>query len=147
METVYQIHQCFKEQNGSFFMADMRLERLNSILNPPLGSQTPKVEKSDDSESFSSLLQKEIQSVSDVKFSKHAQQRLESRNITLSDEDVQKLSSAMDKAQEKGVQDSLVIMNNLAFIMSVPDKTVITAIPIDEAKQTTFTNIDGAVIL
>lgn len=129
-------------------MADISLGRLNSILNPPVGSQLPKTQKSDDdTESFSSLLQKEIQSSSDVKFSKHAQQRLESRNITLSDEDVQKLSSAMDKAQEKGVQDSLVIMKNLAFIVSVPDKTVVTAIPMNEAEQTTFTNIDGAVIL
>jgi flagellar operon protein len=131
-----------------FFMSDIRLERLNSILNPPIGSQLPKTQQNDDNAlSFSSLLQKEIQSVNDVKFSKHAQQRLTSRNITLSDQDMQKLSSAMDMAQEKGVQDSLVIMNNLAFIVSVPDKTVITAIPVNEAGQTTFTNIDGAVIL
>jgi flagellar operon protein len=131
-----------------FFMSDMRLERLSSILNQPIGSQLPKTQQSDDNaESFNSLLQKEIQNVNDIKFTKHAQQRLTSRNITLSDEDVQKLSSAMDRAQEKGVQDSLVIMNNIAYIVSIPDKTVITAIPVNEAGQTTFTNIDGAVIL
>lgn len=129
-------------------MSDIRLERLNSILNPPIGSQFPKTQKSeDDTQSFSSFLQKEIQNVNEVKFSKHAQQRLDSRNITLSEEDKQKLSSAMDMAKDKGVQDSLMIMNNVAYIVSIPDKTVVTAMPVNEAGQTTFTNIDGAVII
>lgn len=52
----------------------------------------------------------------------------------------------MDEASRKGVRDSLVLMNNLAFIVSVPDRTVVTAMPVDEAGANVFTNIDGAVI-
>lgn len=129
-------------------MADLQLNRLSSILNPPISSQGSKIADSENAkESFGSILSKEIQDNDSVKFSKHAQSRLESRNISLEQEDLQKLSDAVGKASEKGVQDSLILMNNLAFIVSVPAKTVVTAMPVSEAADNIFTNIDGAVII
>lgn len=120
--------------------------RLNSILSPPgAGIRQPgKTDQgSNPSESFSEVLSREIEG-GDIRFSKHAQARLQSRNLNLTSSELGRLSSAVDKAASKGIQDSLVLMNSVAFIVSVPDKTVVTAMPADEANI--FTNIDGAVI-
>lgn len=127
-------------------MADIRL---NSILTPPIsaGQTGTSLKSNEATESFSDILSREIDSTNSVKFSKHAQARLESRNISLNSSDMSRLNDAVDKAAGKGVQDSLVVMNNLAFIVSVPDKTVVTAMPVSEATENVFTNIDGAVIL
>lgn len=79
-----------------------------------------------------------------LKFSKHANQRLESRNIDLSGEVLQRLEDGTRKAQQKGIKESLVMIDNMAFIVNVPSSTVVTAI--DENENKVFTNIDGAVI-
>jgi flagellar operon protein len=129
-----------------YFLADIRL---NGVLTPPIATeQTVSSSKQvDTAESFSDLLNKEIEGGGDIKFSKHAQTRLESRNISLDSNDLSRLSSAVDKAASKGVSDSLVLMDKMAFIVSVPEKTVVTAMPVDEAQENVFTNIDGAVII
>jgi flagellar operon protein len=124
--------------------------RLNPILSPPLqqtqtSSQTSQT-KETQSGSFQEILSGEISNQDTVKFSKHAQTRLESRNIELGADDLKKLGGAVDVASQKGVQDSLIVMNGLAFIVSVRDRTVVTAMPMDEASSNVFTNIDGAVI-
>ena len=127
-------------------MADIRL---NGILTPPIATEQTVASRKqvNSTESFSDLLSKEIEGGSGIKFSKHAQTRLESRNISLDSSDLNRLSNAVDKAASKGVSDSLILMNNTAFIVSVPEKTVVTAMPVDEAGDNVFTNIDGAVIL
>lgn len=129
-------------------MADIRL---NGFLTPPVstayttGSSQAKAAAAD-GRSFSELLQSQLSEPDGIKFSKHAQARLESRSISLDQSDLTKLSGAVDQAASKGVTDSLVLMNNLAFIVSVPQRTVVTAMPVDEAGKNVFTNIDGAVI-
>lgn len=82
-----------------------------------------------------------------LKFSKHASMRLENRKISLSSEQSKRLESGVKKAGEKGIQDSLVIVDSLAFIVNVPNKTVVTAMDREEADEKIFTNIDGAVII
>ena len=82
-----------------------------------------------------------------LKFSKHAVMRLESRKIRLSEEQNERLESGVRKAGEKGIQDSLVIVDSLAFIVNIPNKTVVTALEKSEADESVFTNIDGAVII
>lgn len=82
-----------------------------------------------------------------LKFSKHASMRLEDRNISLSREQNERLESGVRKAGEKGIQDSLVIVDSLAFIVNIPNKTVVTALDKSEADESIFTNIDGAVII
>lgn len=82
-----------------------------------------------------------------LKFSKHAAMRLEDRNISLSSEQSRRLESGVQRAGEKGINDSLVIVDSLAFIVNVPNKTVVTAMDQTDARENIFTNIDGAVIM
>lgn len=93
-------------------------------------------------DSFSSIFQKELQK---VKFSSHALKRLEERNIELNDDEMVKINKAVEKAILKGAKDSLVMMNSTAFIVNIPNKTVITALSIEDSKENVFTNIDSVV--
>ena len=81
-----------------------------------------------------------------VKFSKHANQRLENRNIELSEDQLERLNQGVGQARTKQIQESLVMMDNLAFIVNVKNNTVVTAMEQGESGQV-FTNIDGAVIV
>ncbi|MCH5268021.1 MAG: flagellar protein [Lachnospiraceae bacterium] len=82
--------------------------------------------------------------VQNLKFSKHANERLALRNINLSAEQMERLETGTTKAREKGIQESLVMVDDLAFIVNVNSNTVITAM--DDSSSGIFTNIDGAVI-
>lgn len=93
--------------------------------------------------SFEDILNKKLKG--DVKISKHAQMRMQTRNVNLTDDQRAKLSNAIDKAGAKGVKDSLVIMDTMAFVVNVKNRTVITALNSGEMKENVFTNIDGAV--
>jgi len=95
---------------------------------------------------FSEILQsKEQDQARELKFSKHAYERLASRNIDMTDEQLIRLEEGAKKALEKGIKESLVMVDNLAFIVSITNNTVITAVGDDDSKV--FTNIDGAVIM
>lgn len=88
------------------------------------------------------------QTLSGVKFSQHAAQRLQSRNISLNPTQINQLQNAVDKAAQKGARESLILMNNdLAFVVSVTNRTVITAMDGSSIKDNVFTNIDSAVIV
>ncbi len=80
-------------------------------------------------------------------FSQHALQRMQSRNLQLSPQEMTKLNAAVDKIAAKGAKESLIYMNDKAFVVSAANKTVITAMDGTSAKETIFTNIDSAVIL
>lgn len=86
------------------------------------------------------------QQVEELKFSKHAAGRLVDRNIELSETQMERLQEGARNAGQKGIKDSLVIVDELAFIVNVPNKTVVTALDQTEARGNIFTNIDGAVI-
>jgi len=96
---------------------------------------------------FARLLNQELQKDRGIRFSKHAEQRLETRNISLSDRQIQEISNAVDKAEQKGIRDSLILMKDMAFIVNIPSRVVVTAIDGEGIKENIFTNIDGAVIL
>lgn len=95
--------------------------------------------------SFGSLLSEKMSQAGSLKFSKHAEYRLQMRNIHLTSEQLQKINEAVARAEEKGVKDTLVLMDNSAFVVNVKSKTVITAVNSSELKENVFTNIDGAV--
>lgn len=84
---------------------------------------------------------------SEIRFSKHASNRLADRNLTLSENQLSRLSEGLKKAGEKGIRESLVMVDQLAFIVNVPSNTVITAMDQNQARENVFTNIDGAVIV
>lgn len=96
------------------------------------------------------LRRKQSQSVleqSELKFSKHAVNRLSDRNIALTDAQNVRLENGVKQASEKGITESLVLVDSLAFIVNVPNKTVVTAMDQAETNSNIFTNIDGAVII
>ena len=90
------------------------------------------------------LVEKSAKEASELKFSKHASERLVSRNIDLSKGQMDRLTSGTEKARAKGINESLVVVDNLAFIVNVKNNTVVTAV--GESDDKIFTNIDGAVI-
>ena len=82
-----------------------------------------------------------------VRFSQHAQERLKARGITLSDNDLQKLEGAVNSVAMKGGRDSLVMLGDAALVVSVKNRTVVTAVDRESMKGNVFTNIDSAVVL
>lgn len=97
------------------------------------------------SRDFNSVLQ-QILEKPPVKFSGHALERLRSREIKFDAECEAKLGEAVERLAEKGGRESLVIIGDLALIVSVRNRTVITAIDGEHIKDNIFTNIDSAVI-
>lgn len=95
--------------------------------------------------SFEEILQK-TQQDGEVRFSKHAANRLNDRNIELTEEQLERLNGGTKKAGDKGIKESLVLVDELAFIVNTRSNTVITAFVQGETKENIFTNIDGAVI-
>jgi flagellar operon protein len=96
---------------------------------------------------FGSILKSELEKKSELKFSKHAAQRLDDRNIPISTDLQNKLNQAVEMAQGKGLRDMVIIDNQNAFVVNVPNKTVITAVSGTEMKNNIFTNIDGVVMI
>lgn len=106
--------------------------------------------------SFEEILQKHqlqeaqedaAQKIAGIKFSKHASNRLSDRNIELTSGQMERLGDGMKKAGEKGIRESLVLVDELAFIVNTKNNMVITAMDQTETKDNIFTNIDGAVII
>ncbi len=93
------------------------------------------------------LRQTALEKETGLKFSKHASMRLNERDITLTQNQSARLENGVDAASKKGINDSLVLVDNLAFIVNVPNKTVVTAMDQTETNSNVFTNIDGAVIM
>jgi flagellar operon protein len=82
-----------------------------------------------------------------VKFSQHAQERLKSRNIVLSDKDLSNLEGAVNNVAQKGGKESLVMMKDAALVVSIKNRTVVTAMDRNQMQGNVFTNIDSAVII
>ena len=93
------------------------------------------------------LTQQGVASGTSLKFSAHAIQRLQSRNITLSADDVQRMNAMADKAAAKGAQQSLFMLNDVGMIVSIKNRTVITAVDSDSMRENVFTNIDSAAVI
>lgn len=84
---------------------------------------------------------------SEVTFSKHASERLKTRNISLTDNQLNRLNEGTRKAQNKGITESLVLLDDLAFIVNTKNNTVITAMNSNSQEENVYTNIDGAVVM
>ncbi len=96
---------------------------------------------------FKTELNQAIDKTTDVNFSAHARARLHSRGVILSESDLQALSDAIDKAQAKGSKESLFLSDDAAYVVSVKNRTVITAFDRENLRDGVFTSIDSAVIL
>jgi flagellar operon protein len=96
---------------------------------------------------FSDLLAGQLSSGNSVNFSAHAQSRLTSRSIQLTNQQMDRLQHGVNQAAQKGAKDSLVMVDNLAFIVSVSNRTVVTAVDGAAHNGNVFTQIDSAVIV
>ncbi|WP_280768977.1 TIGR02530 family flagellar biosynthesis protein [Salipaludibacillus daqingensis] len=97
--------------------------------------------------SFQNMLASKIDEQQKLKISKHAEQRLMDRGIEVSGDVWNEIHSKVKEAKQKGVQDSLVLTNDAAFVVSAKNDTVITAMDREEAASQLFTNINGAIII
>ena len=116
-----------------------------SLLAPIAGQGVRAVNTQPAGKAFGQILAEQI-GRQDVKFSAHAQARIQSRNIAMGPNEIQRLNDAVDLAAAKGAKDSLVLMGGVALVVSVQNRTVITAVDGDSLKDNVFTNIDSAVI-
>ncbi|MCS6862639.1 MAG: hypothetical protein NZT92_20230 [Abditibacteriales bacterium] len=130
-------------------------ERITSLVNPiqPAPSAAPRCEAPGGGQrvvpattNFQRTLE-EVRNASSLKFSAHAQQRLERRQIDLDAQRLNRLEEAVAKAAAKGARESLVLIDDLALVVSVKNRTVITAVDEKSLKDKVFTNIDSAIIV
>ena len=112
----------------------------NTKLN---GFQQRKVANKD----FGQILENIRRKNQSIVFSKHALERMNRRNMQLTSEEMDRLERAFNKAEDKGVKDALILLDDKAFIASIKNKTVITTLFKEQLKENVFTNIDGAVII
>jgi flagellar operon protein len=103
--------------------------------------------KSKDAGSFRDMFSAELAKEHQVQFSQHAHQRLHSRGLELTDDALGRLSEGIDRAQGKGSQETLVLTDEAAFVVSVPNRTVITVFDRDNLREGVVTQIDSAVIV
>lgn len=96
---------------------------------------------------FSEVLEQRLDEQSGVRFSSHAQKRLDERNILLSDRDVMRISKSADDAMARGSKEALLLMDRLALVVGVSNRTVITVMEPHERENTVFTNIDSVVVV
>ncbi|NMB87366.1 MAG: hypothetical protein GYA17_03335 [Chloroflexi bacterium] len=123
-------------------MADpLRINSSQSSANSLSGNQAAASPSDVNGANFADTLA----GVQDLKFSNHAQKRLQSRNITLDDDGIARLSTAIDKAEKRGGRESLVLVDDLAFIVNVQNRMVITALDAQSRGEGVFTQIDSVV--
>ncbi len=96
--------------------------------------------------SFADLMREKVQP-QELKISTHAANRIKSRGIEMNDEVKAKLNKAIGRVADKGGKDALLMMNDAAFIVNVPNRTVVTAMDRDNLKENVFTNIDSAAVV
>lgn len=122
--------------NQNFVSIDEMRRQLNGT-----DGKSSKKNQGDSGKSFDRVL---FDKTDQIKFSRHAAKRLETRNISISEEQKARLEDAAEQAMEKGMTESLVMVDDLAFILNVRNKTIVTAV--NDTANAVFTNIDGAII-
>ena len=116
----------------------MQPVELNPALRPPDGTPRPVAPAPAAGPGFAGVL--------DVQFSKHAMQRVQRRGLEIDTATLQRLHDGLDRAAAKGCRDAVVLVGDTAFVCSVANRTVITAVGRDQLRSHVFTNIDSAVI-
>ena len=129
-----------KINNGTYPSIEELTQR---YLNGSPGAGRATENKAVESRSFADILTEKQQGVI---FTKHAAERLSDRNIVLDERQLERLNDGVKRANEKGINDSLVMVDNLAFIVNTGSKKVVTAMDANDTKTQVFSNIDGAVI-
>lgn len=96
---------------------------------------------------FGQVLTESVKENQPVRFSAHAIRRLEERQLSLNDRMLERLDQGIRQLDAKGSRNSVVFMDQMAFVVSVKNKTVVTAVGMDQTKENIFTNIDSVAIV
>ncbi|MCB5934036.1 MAG: TIGR02530 family flagellar biosynthesis protein [Caldibacillus thermoamylovorans] len=123
--------------------------QIRNTFIPPIGIQKLNTEdnRTTTNTNFADHLQAAIKNDTNLTISKHAKTRLEQRNIEISSEDWKKISEKVTEAKQMGVNESLVLLDHAALIVSAKNQTVITAMDRSETNSKIFTNINGTIII
>ena len=129
-----------------------RFSSIEQVTGQYLGSKSKVQESQNQDVSFLDILNRTADEIKnqdgeELKFSKHEGERLADRDITLTNEQLARLEDGAHKAGAKGIKESLVLMDGMAFIINTKSNTVITAMNQSGAEENIYTNIDGAVII
>lgn len=116
------------------------------VVRPPQPKPTEKTGHASGEPSFGDILKNQL-AASNVEFSKHAVARVMERNIPISPANMERLNSGVALAREKGLNDTLILIDKTAYLVSVKNSKVITTVSGDELAGNVFTNIDGTVII
>ncbi len=103
--------------------------------------------KSKTKSEFSDLLKNTIKNEDSFVISKHAAERIKDRNISLNESDMNKINEGINKADEKGSKESLILYKDVVLVASIKNRTIITAVDKDSSQGNIFTNIDSVVLL
>ncbi|WP_346200848.1 TIGR02530 family flagellar biosynthesis protein [Caldifermentibacillus hisashii] len=123
--------------------------QIRNTFIPPIGIQKLNTENKSrtTNTNFADHLQAAIKNDTNLTISKHAKTRIEQRNIEISSEDWKKISEKVTEAKQMGVNESLVLLDHAALIVSAKNQTVITAMDRSETNSQIFTNINGTIII
>ena len=126
---------------------DIKMLRLTAPITTGIPqTSTASVNDSIATANFDQVLKSQLQS-SGLNFSKHAVNRVVERNINVSDDNMERLNAGVEIAREKGLDDTLILVDQSAYIVSVKNNTVITTVSNEELVGNCFTNIEGTVIV
>ena len=118
-----------------------------NLLEIAARRNTPQAPETEKKTSFREMFSRELAGERGVRFSQHASQRLYSRGIRLSDELLNRVADAIDKAEQKGSRETLILTDNAALVVAVKNRTVVTAFDREKLREGIVTSIDSAVIL
>jgi len=126
--------------------------QMNTFIKPlePVKTTVYKpgsVGKGGNGKKFNEILQGKLNSNRGVNFSAHAQNRIEQRNLNVTTDDISRLDNGFQKLEDKGSRNSLVLVDDTAYIVSVKNRTVVTALDKTEAVNNVYTNIDSVAIV
>jgi len=121
----------------------------NTTISVVRDSGGPRVQpgSADSGRSFANALREQVSKQDCVTLSAHAQKRLVERNVEFGEREQKRLSEAVSRIDQKGADKSLVLMDDLALLVSARNRTVITAVDSTSARNAVFTNIDSAMII
>jgi flagellar operon protein len=122
---------------------NLPLEGLRPI-QPPASKPAAGAPRTADGKTFDEILKEKVEG---VRFSAHALKRLQSRDIRLSEGEMARLEQGLQRAGAKGSQDSLILMDQLAFVVSVSNRMVVTAVDDPTSREAVFTQIDSALFV
>jgi flagellar operon protein len=125
--------------NDRMTVGQLQTARSGPLPNPRIGARP--------ANGSAGIAFRELLDRNTLKFSHHAEQRLEQRGIVLNADQLNRIAGAVDQAAAKGARDSLVLYRNIAMIVNVPNRTVVTAMDESTMDEHVFTQIDSAVVV